>query len=207
MSALDLRVVNLALATLQKAPADSLESPTNQWERWAAILLPEALEAALVTWWFPEVRGRAVIEASSGPADALTFGDGKKYALPVDCLKVHRVRNLDDQRWTREGRFIVCDTKGEIWVYYYRKIEIEACGPLLRRLIAAQLAVDIARAVSDSGTALDRAIAQYAKARAEACGSAGEEAGFANRRDYGSEQMARAGVSYGRFDAVERSKG
>lgn len=207
MSAADLQVVNLALATLQKSPADTLESPSNHYERWAALLLPEAIEAALVSWWWPEVRARKVVEASTREDDALEFGAGKRYALPPDCLKVHRVRNLDDQSWSREGRFVIANTDAAIWVYYYRKIKTEACGPLLRRVIAAQLAIDIARAVSDSGTALDRARAAYGEAFDRAAGSAGEEAGFANRRDYGSEEMARAGVGYGRLTAVEKAGG
>lgn len=207
MSAADLQVVNLALATLQKSPADNLENPTNHYERWAAMLLPEAIGAALVAWWWQDVRARKVIEASTRDADALEFGEGKRYALPQDCLKVHRVRNLDDQSWTREGRFVIADTDAAIWVHYYRKIETEACGPLLRRVIAAQLAIDIARAVSDSGSALDRARQAYDAAWMKAAGSAGEEAGFANRRDYGSDEMARAGIGHGRLTAVEKSGG
>jgi hypothetical protein len=207
MSALDLRVVNLALAALQKAPADSLDNPTNACERWAVALLPEAKQSALVSWWFPEVRARAVIEASTAAGDALQFGEGKRYRLPLDCLKVHRVGNLKAGGWTREGGFVIAEADTAIWVQYYRQIEIEEAGPLLRRLIAAQLAVDIARAVSDSSAARDRADAFHKDAYARAAGSAGEEAGFANARDVGSSEMAWAGVGHGRLDPVERSRG
>lgn len=207
MSALDLRVVNLALALLQKSPADDLENPTHHYERWAKRLLPEAHESALVAWWFPEVRARVKIGASAGAADALEFGRGRRYALPSDCLKVHRVGGLKTGGWTREGGFVVAEADAAIEVQYYRKIEIEQCGPLLRRLIAAQLAVDVARAVSDSGTALDRAVARYREVLAAAAGSAGEEHGLANPRDVGSAELAFAELGHGRIDAVQRSRG
>jgi len=207
MSSYDLTVVNMALATLQKAPADSLENPTSSYERWAVLLFDEAREAALVAWWFPEVRARKLLEASAREADALEFGQGKRYRVPEDCLKVHRVGKTQTGGWTREGDFIITEATAAIQVHYYRNIPSEDCGPLLRRLIAAQLAVDIARAVSDSGAAMDRAQRSYDRAWAAAAGAAGEQAGFENQRDIGSEEMARAGVGYGRFSAVDRSRG
>lgn len=203
----DLQVVNLALATLHKDPADSLEAPKNSYERWAKALLPDALNTALVAWWWPDVRKRRVIGPSQKAEDVLEFGEGKRFALPGDCLKVHRVRNLDSQEWKRERGFIIADTDKSIWLHYYAATSTDQCDPLLRRVIAAQLAMDIARAVSDSQTALDRAMDRYEYWFARAAGSAGEEAGIANRRDQGSEEMAWAGLGYGRFSAVERSKG
>ena len=207
MASSKLTIVNMALATLLKSPADSLETPSNAYERWAAALYEEALHTALVSWWWPEVRSRRVIGPSGKADDALEFGAGKRFALPGDCLKVHRVRNINGRPWTKEGRFIVVDTEESIWLSYYRQIKIDACGPLLSRLVAAQLAVDIARAVSDSQGALTNALKRYDYWYSRAAGSAAEEAGIESRRDGGSEQMAQAGVGYGRLGPVERSQG
>lgn len=119
-------------------------------------------------WSFARVR----LQVAADSTDPV-FGAAKRYALPVDCLRilptngVNSSANQDD--WQIEGRFIVTDSGSPINLIYIKQVTDEnEFDALFTELLIARIAMDIAEKVTQSNKKKEEAVLHYASVQKEA---------------------------------------
>ena len=89
------------------------------------------------------------------------FDYGFSYPLPADCLRVVGTDLHVEDRWTVEGRNLLCDY-GELMVKYIKQVTDEALfTPGFVELLALKLAADLAFAITQSSSVESNANAKY----------------------------------------------
>lgn len=138
-------ICNQALALLGDARINAL-TEDNERARTCAELYDDVRDAVLRGHPWNCAQERATLARLS---DAPAFGFDYAYQLPADCLRVLRLRYLD-QRFKVEGRRLLTDA-GEAYVLYIKRLtDPTLIDPLLVKAIAAQLAHDMAPRLAKS---------------------------------------------------------
>ena len=119
-------------------------------------------------WSFARTRVKVAAD-STNPV----FGPAKRYALPVDCLRILPTNGFDSSDvqddWQIEGRFIVTNDTSPINLVYIKKVTDEnVFDVLFTELLVARIAMDVAEKVTQSNTKKEEAAAHYNEVRKEA---------------------------------------
>lgn len=193
MAASEVAIANRALDLLGQHPIISFADGTNV----AGLCqrnYPLARDAVLRSYpWNCAIRRAALPALTTAPAWGYLYA----YALPAGpspefCLRVLDVDGaLDDgARWVIEGRQIHTDITAPLNIRYVARLaDVGLFDPLLDEAIATKLALDLAEAVTGSGTQKQIAAQAFADAL-RAARRADAREGFAAERIIADDWLA-----------------
>ena len=110
-------------------------------------------------------------------ATAPDFGFDNQYQLPVDCERVLEVIDLPPTwPWVVEGRKILCDLGAPLDIRYIkRETDPNQYDSLLRSVLAARMAVELAEEITQSKSKRELEEARYAVILSQAKAVDGQE--------------------------------
>lgn len=179
-------ICNGALRRLGQQPITALDDPIEA-ARVAKERYPIIRDALLQAHPWNFALKRAALAADLAPA-----ADGRRaYALPADCLALHRV---EAGRWAVEGRRVLADANPPLPILYGARIEDPALyPPLFVEALSSRLAADLAEPLTQSGAAAEARLREHRMILADARTRDAQESGL-TAFDQGAWAAARGGL-------------
>lgn len=143
---------------LMAGPDDDSETAVRVRASWA-IVRPAVLRSYP---WNCAMR-RTSLPALATPPD---WGFAHAYPLPTGCVRLWQVNGQKRGPWSVEGRQVLTDLPGPLRVRYIADIEAHEMDPALRRMIALEMATDLAMPLTNNAGLAQQLAADLPRERA-----------------------------------------
>lgn len=178
--ATEVQIVNLALSWLGQNLINSLTDNQNEAKVMNAnYALSRDKVLAEHAWTFALRR-----EVLAPVAPLPEFGSQRKFLIPSDVLRVHRVyrasntaqtERFQNARWVREGQFILA-AEVQIWAHFiYRETNSDRYSTPFAHAVAARLAADTCTTFTENRKFYEQLESQYYTKLQEATASDGSQ--------------------------------
>ncbi|BBC99097.1 hypothetical protein [Sphingobium sp. YG1] len=98
----------------------------------------------------------ARVGLSAEDLDSVPYPWGYSFPLPADCVRLIEVLNVDESRYQLEGRSILCDSVGPVYIRYLKDIkETARWDDLFAVVMARRVAFQVGTRIA--GSSYDRA--------------------------------------------------
>lgn len=146
-------ICNASLVALGEDPITSLSDATKRASL-CALRYDGVRVGVLEGYPWHCATSRALLPAL---IDVPLFGYANAFQLPADCLRVIKLDNDEDGPWIVEGRTLLCNASAPLGIIYiFDLTDTTRMAPMLRDVIALELAVDLCEALNQSDTRIQR---------------------------------------------------